>query len=141
MTNDHEDTVTARKAASRLRAQDADEHVRARLRECRIMRGMTHQRLAELAGISYQQEHKYETGLNRIAAAQLYRISRVLGVEIGYFYEGLESERRFVPATAERMLLELCHSFGKIPKQEHREALVELARALAKPQNEEAVAA
>jgi DNA-binding XRE family transcriptional regulator len=62
MTNDHEDTVTARKAASRLRAQDADEHVRARLRECRIMRGMTHHRLAELAGISYQQEHKYETG-------------------------------------------------------------------------------
>jgi transcriptional regulator with XRE-family HTH domain len=102
---------------------------------------MTQQRLAELAGISYQQEHKYETGVNRIAASQLYRIARVLGVEIGYFYDGLQSERRIVPATAERMFLELSRSFAKIPKQEHREALVELARALAKPQNEETLAA
>jgi transcriptional regulator with XRE-family HTH domain len=133
--------MTAQKIARQPRAQDADRYVGARLRECRIVAGMTQPQLAELIGITYQQEHKYERGINRIAAGRLYQIASVLGVDVGYFYEGLQSERRFVPATAERMLLELCHSFGKIPKQEHREALVELARALAKPQNEEAVAA
>jgi transcriptional regulator with XRE-family HTH domain len=61
------------------------------------MAGMTQPQLAELIGITYQQEHKYEKGINRIAAGRLYQIARVLGVDVGYFYEGLQSEQPFVP--------------------------------------------
>jgi transcriptional regulator with XRE-family HTH domain len=102
---------------------------------------MTQQRLAELAGINYQQEHRYETGANRIAVGRLYQMARVLGVDIGYFYEGLESEGRFVPTAQQRVLLELSRNFIKIQKQEHRGALVELARALAEPHDEGAMGA
>ena len=56
----HEDIMTAQKAARRHRAQDADRYVGARLRERRIMLGMTQHQLAELVGVTYQQEHKYE---------------------------------------------------------------------------------
>jgi hypothetical protein len=46
-------------------------------------------RLAELIG-AYQQAHKYEKGINRISAGQLYQIARVLGVGIDYFFESIE---------------------------------------------------
>ena len=46
------------------RAQDVDWHVGARLRERRILLGLTQQELAELIGVTYQQAHKYEKGIN-----------------------------------------------------------------------------
>jgi transcriptional regulator with XRE-family HTH domain len=133
--------MAAQNAIGRPRAQDADRYVGARLRERRMMLGMTRQQLAEMIGITNQQEYKYEKGINRIAAGRLYQIARVLGVEIGYFYEGLQSERRFVPTAQQRMLFELSRNFVNTQKQEHREALAQLARALAEPDDEGAMAA
>jgi hypothetical protein len=53
----------------------------------------------------------------------------------------LQSEQPFVPTAQQRMLLDLTRNFLNIPKQEHREALTAVARALANQQNEEALAA
>ena len=133
--------MIAQKNARRPRAQDADRHVGVRVRECRLMSGMTQSQLAELIGITYQQEHKYERGINRIAAGRLHQIAGVLGVDVGYFYEGLQGEQRVPPTTQQRMLLELSRNFLAISKQEHRAALAELARALAEAKSEEALAA
>jgi DNA-binding XRE family transcriptional regulator len=63
-----------RAAASRRstgRTQDVDRHVGARVRERRIMLGLTQQQLADLIGVTYQQAHKYERGINRISAGRL----------------------------------------------------------------------
>jgi transcriptional regulator with XRE-family HTH domain len=73
----------------RSRAQDVDRYVGARMRERRIMLGLTQQQMAELIGVTYQQAHKYEKGINRIASGRLYNIAQALGVDIGYFFEGL----------------------------------------------------
>jgi len=54
----------------RSRAQDIDRHVGARMRERRIMLGLTQQQMAELIGVTYQQAHKYEKGINRIASGR-----------------------------------------------------------------------
>ena len=54
-------------APRRSRAQDVDRHVGARMRERRVMLGLTQQQMAELIGVTYQQAHKYEKGINRIA--------------------------------------------------------------------------
>jgi transcriptional regulator with XRE-family HTH domain len=102
---------------------------------------MTQRQLAELIGMTYQQVHKYERGFNRIAAGGLYQIARVFGVDIGDFYEGLQSERRFVPTNQQRMLRKLIRNFRHIPNQERREALAYLARALAEPDGKEGLAA
>ena len=85
----------------RSRAQDVDRHVGARLRERRLMLGLTQQQMAELIGVTYQQTHKYETRINRISAGQLYQLAQALGVPIGYFYDGLSHDtwgRRGQPA-------------------------------------------
>ena len=53
------------------RTQDVDRHVGARVRERRIMLGFTQQQLADLIGVTYQQAHKYERGINRVSAGRL----------------------------------------------------------------------
>jgi transcriptional regulator with XRE-family HTH domain len=109
------------------------------MRARRIMLGLTQQQMAELIGVTYQQAHKYEKGMNRVAAGRLHRIAQALGVEVSYFYEGLESETadRFVPSPQQRMLLDLARNYLSIPVPEHQKAIVALARALAEATNED----
>jgi transcriptional regulator with XRE-family HTH domain len=105
------------------------------MRERRIMLGMSQQQLAELIDVTYQQVHKYEKGLNRVSAGRLYSIAQALGVEVGYFYEGLKTAVGFMPPAQQRMLLDLAHNYLNIPIPEHRAAIVALARALAEAEN------
>jgi transcriptional regulator with XRE-family HTH domain len=97
---------------------------------------MTQQQLAELIGVTYQQAHKYEAGINRISAGRLYKMARVLGVEISYFYVGLQDYQHFAPTTQQGMLLELTRSFVSITNLRHRETLAAITRALAERDKE-----
>jgi transcriptional regulator with XRE-family HTH domain len=113
------------------RTQDIDRHVGSRVRERRIMLGLTQQQLADLIGVTYQQAHKYERAINRVSAGRLFEIAQVLSVPVSYFFDGLagDSERTITPR--ERMCLELSRNFAQIPNERHQEALSQLARALA----------
>jgi transcriptional regulator with XRE-family HTH domain len=115
----------------RPRAQDIDRHIGARLRQRRIMNGLTQQQMADLIGVTYQQAHKYETGLNRIAAGRLYIIAQVLGVDIAYFFEGLEDEEQSAPTPQQRVFLDLARNFRNIRTPKHQEAICLLTRLLA----------
>jgi len=46
------------------RAKDIDRYVGARVRERRMMSGITQHELAEMIDVTYQQMNKYETGTN-----------------------------------------------------------------------------
>ena len=70
-----------------------DDHVGSRIRERRIMLGLTQQQLAEMIGVTYQQAHKYERGINRVSAGRLFEIARALSAPITYFYEGIGEGR------------------------------------------------
>lgn len=126
--------LKARVGPGRSRAQDVDRYVGARMRERRIMLGLTQQQMAELIGVTYQQAHKYEKGINRIAAGRLFTIAQALGVDVSYFFEGMDSERMFRPTPQQRMLLELARNFINMPSRKHQEALCNLARALSNPE-------
>src|SRR4051794_6092247 len=86
----------------RPRAEDIDRHVGARLRAWRIALGLTQQELAARIGITCQQAHKYEKGANRISAGRLHALARALGVDVGYFYEGLGSGEPARPTAWQR---------------------------------------
>jgi transcriptional regulator with XRE-family HTH domain len=113
------------------RTQDVDRHVGARVRERRIMLGFTQQQLADLIGVTYQQAHKYERGINRVSAGRLYEIAHVLSVPVNYFFEGLDGDATRAVSSRERMCLELARNFAQIPNERHQEALSQLARVLA----------
>ena len=118
---------------SRRRVQDADRHVGMRLRERRMTLGMSLQQLADLIGVTYQQAHKYEKGVNRLAAGQLWRMAQGLEVEVDYFFAGLGSQPALKPTRRQLLLLKLTRSFLAIPDPRRRAALGDLARALATP--------
>ena len=113
------------------RANDVDRHVGMRIRERRVMLGLSQQQMADMIGVTYQQAHKYERGINRISAGRLYEISRVLNVPITFFYEGLEGQDDPAIGQRQRMCLELARNFSAINNEKHQEALSQLARALA----------
>jgi transcriptional regulator with XRE-family HTH domain len=115
----------------RPRAQDIDRHIGARLRQRRVMNGLTQQQMADLIGVTYQQAHKYESGVNRIAAGRLYLIAQVLGVDVGYFFEGLTNESPNDPTPQQRVFLDLARNFRSIRKRKHQEAICLLTRILA----------
>ena len=116
----------------RPRPQAIDCHVGLRVRERRIMLGLNQQQLAELMGVTYQQLHKYERGLNRIAAGRLYTIAQALDVQVGFFYEGIGVRPEAGKPTAhQRQLLELTRSFLALTDRRQQEALCILARSLA----------
>ena len=132
-----------RNNGGRSRALDVDSYVSIRIRQRRIMLGYTQQQMAELIGVTYQQAHKYETGINRISAGRLYQIAQALGVDIGYFFEELDPERQQKAKQTEmmpqqRMLLELARNFAAIQNRKHQDAICSLAKVLASAEREEA---
>jgi len=137
LSGDGNNTVGPREAAAAMprrstsRTQDVDRHVGARVRERRIMLGLTQQQLADLIGVTYQQAHKYERGINRVSAGRLFEIAQVLSVPVSYFFDGLAEDGGRGITPRERMCLELARNFAQIPNERHQEALSQLARALA----------
>ena len=123
-------TRAAQAGTGRPGPQNADRHIATRVRARRIMLGLTQQQVAGMLGITYQQAHKYETGANRVSAGRLHQLARALGVEPGYFFEGLGSGERPRPTARQRQMIELARSFAALPRPQ-QEALCELARALA----------
>ena len=114
------------------RATETDLYVGGRIRERRIMLGLSQQQMADMIGVTYQQTHKYELGINRISAGRLYEIAQVLRVPLSYFFEGLGDRPDGNSLTArQRMCLELARNFTQITNARHQEVLSQLARTLA----------
>ncbi len=67
-----------------------DVHVGARVRERRVMMGLSQTTLATKIGLTFQQVQKYERGANRVSASMMWRMGEVLDVPISYFFDGLE---------------------------------------------------
>ena len=126
-----EDTDGGTDPRGSSRASAADRHVGARIRERRTMLGLSQQQLAGMIGVTYQQAHKYERGLNRISAGRLFEIAEVLAVPIAWFFEGLASKIEQEVSPRQRMCLELARNFAAIDNEKHQEALSQMARALA----------
>lgn len=122
---------TAEKTEPTSKAKDIDRFVGLRIRERRIMLGLTQQQMAQRIGVTYQQAHKYERGVNRISAGRLFGIANALGVAVAYFFEGVNDGPEPELTPRQRMCLELARNFMNIGNERHQEALSSLARILA----------
>lgn len=114
------------------RLSNFDRHISARIRERRMMIGATQQDIARRMGVSYQQFHKYESGVNRVSAGRLLEIADVLGVEPSYFFEGLDRGELAESAPRRRLLIELSRNFARITQPHYKEAVAAFTRAIAK---------
>lgn len=69
-----------------------DIHVGRRVAERRLALRYNQSDLGRALGLTFQQVQKYEKGTNRISASKLWLIAQFLGVELGYFFEGLPTD-------------------------------------------------
>ncbi len=114
-----------------------DVYVGRRIRQRRWINGTTQQQLAGAVGIKFQQIQKYETGMNRVSASRLWDIAHVLGVDVSFFFEGLNEDGTVAaPASdvpsdilTDKEALELLRSYYSIPENQRRR-LFDLARVL-----------
>jgi len=111
-----------------------DTHVGKRVRHRRWMIGMTQQQLAEKVGIKFQQIQKYETGMNRISASRLWDIADALGVNLSFFFEGLDDTSATSSETPADLMtdieaLALVRTYYAIPEAQRRK-FFDLARVL-----------
>ncbi len=99
---------------------------------------MTQRDLAAAVGVQFQQIQKYEIGANRVSASRLWSIARVQGVEVAYYFEGLDeadlSGQPFGPEVLQeatnRDALGLLEISRRLPA-EQRTKLIALAKAMA----------
>ena len=115
-----------------------DQHVGHRVRLRRKILGLSQTALGDALGVAFQQVRKYERGANRISASTLYRLARVLEVDVSFFFEDLPAEGEDVQTPdvpvsdlyGSAEIVRLLSVFHRIPDQSVRESVVNLAREL-----------
>lgn len=75
-------------------ADIVDKHVGLQIRNRRTLMGLSQEKLADSVGVTFQQVQKYERGTNRVSASRLFSFSKILGVSIDYFYDGLNGDAK-----------------------------------------------
>jgi len=126
-------------------ANPVDTQVGNRVRIRRMLIGMSQEKLGDLLGLTFQQVQKYEKGVNRIGAGRLYEISRILGVPIDFFYEGVSPDGGMAESGVAPVMefvssgegLQLSLAFMKIKDPKVRKRVLELVKSLANEVAEE----
>ena len=119
---------------SHLKSAPIETLVGEQIRRRRIELGMRQDQLALALGVTFQQIHKYERGINRVSAGNLWLMAEVLEVPITYFFEGVSSKGR-QPPMPKRYEAKLLGGVARMP-EEARVALVALAALWADDQEE-----
>jgi transcriptional regulator with XRE-family HTH domain len=121
-----------------MRVDEINRKIGEKLKQFRTLYALSQQELGDVLGVSPQQIQKFEKGLNRIKAADLYIISKRYGHDIKYFFnvEGLEVEKVFFPdfvrSLTDNQILE---KFNAIKSQEHKMILLEQVNVLKNYEN------
>ena len=132
------------------RPSPIDVHVGSRIRLRRTLLGMSQERLGDQLGLTFQQVQKYERGVNRVGASQLFDLARVLDVPISFFFDdmpdgligGTGSGSRRAMGMAEgqealgddtmtrRETLELVRAYYRIGDPNQRKKVLDLVKAM-----------
>jgi transcriptional regulator with XRE-family HTH domain len=123
-----------RKTKSRRSSDEVeiDQHIGQRVRERRIVLGLSQTNLADGLGITFQQLQKYEKGHNRIAAGRLYGCAQLLDVPPDFFFEGLEGSDSGTPdETRSDEALKLARAYYRIDDPAKRQRVRRLVQAVA----------
>jgi transcriptional regulator with XRE-family HTH domain len=130
-------------------ANPIDIQVGNRVRIRRMLVGMSQEKLGDMLGLTFQQVQKYEKGVNRIGAGRLFEVSRILGVPIDFFYEGVSGQLSGQPGFAEPEGsppvmefvssgegLQLSLAFMKIKDGKVRKRVLDLVKSLAEEEEQ-----
>lgn len=118
----------------RNRNWHADAEIGGLIRIRRKNMGFSQTKLATSLGISFQQLQKYENGTNRVSAARLLEIARVLNCPVTHLLgaeQPLNKEGGTTKLFASPLAVEMLEAFNAISNPTTRLALVELMKQIA----------
>lgn len=125
-----------------------DRYVGSRIKGKRTGLRISQGNLGRAIGVTFQQIQKYESGANRVGSSNLYKISKALGVDVSFFFEGVEAQLEAAESAAamgmsdqpmiklemepmnSRHASELAHNYFRIADPQVRKRLFYLVRAL-----------
>ncbi len=123
-----------------------DVHIAARLRQFRLVAGMSQDKLGELTGVTFQQIQKYEKAKNRISASRLFEFAQLLEKPVSAFFEGIKADRTYYNydfstdkqqskklIEFDKELLPLVRAFKRIENAQSKRNLVALAVSISQP--------
>ncbi len=121
---------------------EVDVFVGQRLRELRMLAGLSQSDVAAALGLTFQQLQKYERGFNRVSASRLFKLAQFFRVPVSVFFDGLDERARDaasgIPQAEEnettlrsREALMLARYFQNIRDPQVRGAIRELAERCA----------
>jgi len=123
-------TVAVEPASKRGRSE-VDTLVGQRLREARLLGGLSQGQLGARIGVTFQAVQKYESGENRLSASRLLAVADLLRQPISFFFGDLSESGQ----TAERAGLtpkeiKLLRYYRRIGTEEGRDWMLKLAKCL-----------
>ena len=122
-----------------------DLHVAQKLRRLRSKAGFSQKKLAECAGISFQQVQKYESVKNKISTTRLFEFSQILQTSVSSFFDGMkckstkysndvdssEIEKGYYSLVLSiKDCLPLIEAYGRIENEIVRENVLNLVRSI-----------
>ena len=118
-----------------------DQHVGARIRMQRMVRGLSQTELGNAVGVTFQQMQKYEKGANRVSASRLHQLANVLEVAPDFFFEETQTKKAGSSGSNETTLIDefissrdgiaLSHAFTKISDARIGRSIVLLVEQIA----------
>lgn len=122
-----------------------DRYVGSRLRARRVGIRLSQTKLGEAIGVTFQQVQKYENGTNRIGASNLFKIAKTLGVDVAYFFDGVQEIADSMVAGSPEVALagvkedpltsrdaiELMHNYYRVKDVNVRKRLAQFVKTLA----------
>lgn len=123
-----------------LEYQERDKAIGRRLRDIRIMAGITQETAAKAIGVSFGIISKYEKGEIRISLDYVYYLSKATGVPIGYFFGESGADIVYVPGShvvvSSDEVEAMARAFVRIPHTAVRRAVLTLVRRIAESAGE-----
>jgi len=121
--------------SSKRGATSTDVIIGNRVRARRMEMHMSQEELGKHLGVSFQQVQKYEKGVNRVGAGRLHQIAGVLDTDVMYFMGDISNGKARGPSPVATFMathdgLNIIEAMMKISNDEHRKAVISLARRL-----------
>ena len=125
------DAVAGATGASKRGRSQVDTLVGRRLREARLLEGLSQGQLGARIGVTFQAVQKYESGENRLSASRLLAVADLLRRPMSFFFGDLsEGAERVEPAGLTPKEIKLLRYYRSIGTEEGRDWMLKLAKCL-----------
>jgi transcriptional regulator with XRE-family HTH domain len=124
------DAAVAILGAGRRGRGEVDVLVGRRLREARLLAGLSQGQLGARIGVTFQAVQKYESGENRLSASRLLAVAEFLRKPVSFFFGDLSEAGEGDEPKLTSKEIKLLRYYRRIGTEEARDWMLKLAKVL-----------